>query len=254
VAGRLPLYVGVLPEQVVEQLNSIFDDHQLLHAGFWQKVRVSFKNQHFTLIPESLFKREYAEGYLRFSAESLKDTEEVFFYQHANREIVNVFAGEKKVADWFRNTYPSRNVSFVHHTECVHRGRVAARRLRARPEHVHPGGIVVPDGAGHQQLPGGVLQHVFLPQRPDFIYYVMLVMTSLRLNPDTCRVTLYARSATTRHSRRPLQVHPQHFLREQTHRPQVQLPVRRMMTTATSTCSTRTSATSGDGDTRQNAI
>ncbi len=81
------------PEQVVDQLNSIFDDHQLLHAGFWQKVRVSFKNQHFTLIPESLFKREYAEGYLRFSAESLKDTEEVIFYQHANREIVNVFAG-----------------------------------------------------------------------------------------------------------------------------------------------------------------
>ncbi len=55
-------------EQVIEQLHSIFDDHQLLQAGFWQKVKVAFKNQHFTLIPESLFKQEYAEDYLRFSA------------------------------------------------------------------------------------------------------------------------------------------------------------------------------------------
>jgi hypothetical protein len=179
------------PEQVVDQLNSIFDDHQLLQAGFWQKVRVSFKNQHFTLIPESLFKREYAEGYLRFSAESLKDTEEVYFYQHANREIVNVFAGEKKVADWFRNTYPSRNVSFVHHTSAFiegvlqHEDYVPARSMSILVESSYLTVLVTNNYLVEY------CNTFFYLSAQDFIYYVMLVMDELRLNPDACRVTLY---------------------------------------------------------------
>ncbi len=179
------------PEQIMEQLGFIFDEHQLLHAGFWHQVRVSLKNKHFTLIPESLFRKDYAGQYLRFSTQMPEDSEEIFYYQHPNREIINVFSGEKKIADWFRKQYPSRNISFVHHTSAFiegvlqHSDYVPARSMAVLLEASHLTILVT-----NSHLVEYCNTFFYLSAQ-DVIYYVMLVMDELKLNPDSCRVTLY---------------------------------------------------------------
>jgi len=59
-------------EELIEQLRSLFESHQLLMAGFWGKVTFSLKNSKMVQVPEALFIEDAAAEYLKFNATNNK--------------------------------------------------------------------------------------------------------------------------------------------------------------------------------------
>ncbi|MEQ9168968.1 MAG: DUF3822 family protein, partial [Fulvivirga sp.] len=55
-------------KELQSNLESLFADHHLLMAGFWKTVKVSIKNNKFSLVPSSLFVKEAMVDYLRLNA------------------------------------------------------------------------------------------------------------------------------------------------------------------------------------------
>ncbi len=177
-------------EQIIEQLELMFEEHDFLKAGFWQKIRVSIKNQYFTLLPSSLFNKEHARRYLQLANRNLPESFEVKYYRHPHSEIVNVFAEEKVIMDWLRQMYPARNVEFVHHTSALVEGV-----FHTEPAPVRSVSVLVE--SAHLTIAvtnGKMLEYCntfYYISAQDFIYYVMLVFHELQLNPEVHKVTLY---------------------------------------------------------------
>ena len=177
-------------EQLLEQLELIYEEHELLKAGFWHKIRVSVKNQYFTLLPSSLFHKNHAREYLKRASHNLPDKHEVFYYRHPHSEIVNVFAEEKMLTDWFRQNYPARNVEFVHHTSSLIEGVFHTEPAPVRSVTV----LVESSHLTISVTSGKMLEYCnsfFYISVQDFIYYLMLVFSELQLNPEVHKVTLY---------------------------------------------------------------
>ncbi len=177
-------------EQLIEQLELIYEDHEILKAGFWHKVRLSIKNQHFTLLPSSLFHKQHVRDYLKLADHALSDQTEVFFYRHPHSEIVNIFAEEKLITNWFRNNYPSKNIEFVHHTSALIEGV-----FHTEPAPVRSVSVLVESSHLTILVTNGKMLELcntyFYVSAQDFIYYVMLVFHELQLNPEVHKVTLY---------------------------------------------------------------
>jgi len=177
-------------EQLIEQLAMVYEDHEFLQAGFWQKIRVSVKNQYFTLLPSSLFYKDQALQYLKMASHTLPDSFEVLYYRHPHSEIVNVFAEDHSVTDWFRQNYPARNVEFVHYTSALIEGV-----FHTEPAPVRSVTVLVE--SSHLTIAvsnGRMLEYCntfFYVSAQDFIYYVMLAFHELQLNPEVHKVTLY---------------------------------------------------------------
>ena len=180
---------ALLPGQLIEQLDLIYDDHTLLKAGFWKSIKLSIKNLKFSLIPNSLFAAENAEDFLRLNCD-FSEEEELFYFKHGTNDTVNVFAAERKVANWFKQQYPSKSVELIHHTSLLIEGvlhnhsSTPDRRLYVSVEDSIVA-IVVKKGFNLDFC------NNFQYQTPnDFVYFVMFVFDELDLNPETIPVIL----------------------------------------------------------------
>lgn len=97
-------------------LNSIFEDHILLSAGFWKTIKISFKNFKFSLIPSALFDSNNVSKYMQMVHPLNDELESVFHFKHQTNEMVNVFVAEKNIIQWFKNRYPGKNIEIIHNT------------------------------------------------------------------------------------------------------------------------------------------
>ncbi len=98
------------------QLQSIYEDHILLMAGFWKSVKISIKNLKFSLVPSALFDVSNASKYMQMVDEWDDDKDILCHFKHQSNEMVNVFVAEKKIIQWFKKTYPGKNIELIHHT------------------------------------------------------------------------------------------------------------------------------------------
>src|SRR4051812_4040366 len=55
------------PQQLLDQLELIYDDHHVLQAGFWKSIKLGIKNKNFSLIPTPLFDKDYLKDYLNIN-------------------------------------------------------------------------------------------------------------------------------------------------------------------------------------------
>jgi hypothetical protein len=178
-------------EQLLDQLNLIYDDHQVLQAGFWKRINLSFRNQHFTLIPEPLFKPESNAHYLKYSIDMPTEPEQALFYTHKKSGIVNVFSADKQILEWFRAVYLNKPIYLSHYTSALIEGTlfqnrdIAAKQVIISVEQSHLTIIV------SQQEQLLFCNTFYYMSVQDFSYYVMLVMGELNLDPEHCKVTLY---------------------------------------------------------------
>jgi hypothetical protein len=103
-------------------LEYIFDDHHLLMAGFWKSINFSWKNRKFSFVPSEIFSEESLSGYLRLNARVDENTERLFTSYHPDNGFVNVFAGEKIIADFIESTYTNKKVRFMHQSSVIAEG------------------------------------------------------------------------------------------------------------------------------------
>ena len=162
--------------------------HDFLGQRGWNAVRLAVTGRAFTLLPAALFRAGDEAAALRLHhtptpAETVRHT------THPGLELVNVFAANTALADWLAVTHGATG-RMLHHTSAllaglVHqRGAAAPRRLYLNP--------------GAQELTLVVLGqnleycNVFAcTTAEDVVYYTILVMQELGLDPDQDEVTVW---------------------------------------------------------------
>lgn len=110
-------------EERVDCLECLFDDHHLLLAGFWNRIKIMVKNKKFSLIPSELFRNENIPDYIKLNT-SIDSSQEIFFH-HNNDQlgITNAFAVNKGVIQFLtQQTYPHKEVNFYHQSSCFIEG------------------------------------------------------------------------------------------------------------------------------------
>lgn len=98
------------------QIQTIYEDHVLLMAGFWKSVKIAIKNLKFSLVPSALFDVANAAKYMAMVESWDEENDVLCHFKHQSNEMVNVFVAEKKIIQWFKKTYPGKNIEIIHHT------------------------------------------------------------------------------------------------------------------------------------------
>ncbi|NDK56407.1 DUF3822 family protein [Pontibacter fetidus] len=179
------------PEQAAAQLQLIARENPLLQEQSWKTVRVAVSNQHFTLVPETLYDPAHQQDYLRLHSNLNPQLDDVLSYRHSSLEAVNIFAVERVIKDTLQEIFPERTIQFVHQTSSLIKsilhqtGRSAARSMYVFVERSYVT-ILVVDAHGLQFC------NIFQYQSPeDFIYYIIFVMQEQKMNPEQETITVW---------------------------------------------------------------
>ncbi len=162
--------------------------HDFLNLRGWNAVRLAVTGRAFTLLPAPLFRPGDEAAALR-PHHALAPTETVRHTTHPGLELVNVFAADAELAGWLAGTHGAAG-RLLHHTSALLAGLVNQRDAAApRRLYLNP---------GRQELTLAVLgQHleycnVFpCSTAEDVVYYTILVMQELNLDPDQDEVTVW---------------------------------------------------------------
>ena len=163
-------------------------EHDCLGQRGWNAVRLAVTGRAFTLLPAALFRAGDEAAALRLH-HTPTPTETVRHTTHPGLELVNVFAADTALANWLTATHGTSG-RLLHHTSALlaglmhQRGAAAPRRLYLNP--------------GPRELTLVVMgQHleycnVFsCTTAEDVVYYTILVMQELNLDPDQDEVTVW---------------------------------------------------------------
>jgi len=180
----------MLPDQLTGQLHHIFNNHHLLEVGFWKSVKVAVKNQKFTLVPNSLFINENLKAYLSLHC-NVNQLENIFYYKQIQIDAVNIFAAENKIINWFISAYPSKTIEVIHQTSPLIEGFMrfkadaSTRNMFIKVDNSYVTIIVIKN----KKLE---FCNTYLFTNPeDFIYYVMLVIEELKIDPEKALVMVW---------------------------------------------------------------
>ena len=180
------------PEQLITQLELIYDDHHVLKAGYWKSIKVAMKGMNFSLIPNSLFDKNYLKEYLSLNCTLNTEPEEGFYYySQKSTDAVNIFSADKKIISWFTKMYPSKNVQVVHHTAPLIEGvmfngnDLAERTMFLHVEQNYLTILV------KNKKTLEFCNTFYFSTAEDFIYYVLFVFDQLNLNQEQTAVTVW---------------------------------------------------------------
>ncbi|HEX8545792.1 MAG TPA: DUF3822 family protein [Cytophagaceae bacterium] len=179
-------------EELISQLELIFDDNHILKAGYWKEIKLAIKNPEFSLIPDSLFDKKYLKEYLSLNCQLTdKENEEILYYRQNSTEAVNIFKADGKIIDWFLKSYPYHNITVIHHTSSLIEGLLQnyvnkdERSVFAYIENKLLTLVVV----NNRKLE--YCNSFQFISTEDFVYYVMLVYDQLQLDPNAHGLTLW---------------------------------------------------------------
>lgn len=178
------------PAQVAEQLYLIATENPLFQEKNWHAVRVSISNQHFTLVPETLYDPEHQADYLRLHSQ-VSQQDEILAYRHSGLEAVNIFAIDAYVYEALQKVFPERKVQIIHQTSALIKSilhqanRLTERKLYVFVERNYVTVLV----AGQSGLEFCNIFHYLSPE--DFIYYIIFVMQEMKLNPEQETITVW---------------------------------------------------------------
>ena len=101
-------------KELTNKLGDLFNNHHLLKAGFWKAIKVSFKNNKFSLVPAPLFSKDSLYDYLRVNARINPQTDELQYYKHIQCDAVNVFSVNKSLYNWLETMYKQTSIGYLH--------------------------------------------------------------------------------------------------------------------------------------------
>ncbi len=172
-------------------LQSLFDSHEYLMAGFWKEVRISIKNNKFIQVPAALYIDAAMDEYLKFNAAFDKDTESVTACRNEKSDAVTVFCLQNAMMDWLKRVYANSTLKVYHQSSALIEGVLnSAMAIHDQPLYVYVDRfklhvLFVKEG----KL---VYYNQFLiKQFADYVRYIMLVMKAMGMDQETTRVMLW---------------------------------------------------------------
>ncbi|MFD1873135.1 DUF3822 family protein [Hymenobacter bucti] len=167
--------------------------HELLGRPGWAAVRLAVGGGAFTLLPAPLFRAGDEAAYLQLH-HPLSATEQAWAYAlppgSPAHELVSLFAVEAAVAEWLHATH-GPGARLLHHTSALVAGLLHQRGPAAptRQLYLHLAGPELTLVVLGAQLE---FCNVFAISTPeDAVYYTILVMQELGLNPDQDAVAVW---------------------------------------------------------------
>lgn len=176
-------------ESLLHQLQQIFSQHETLQLSFWKSVSVTIQNQSFTLIPKTMFRRQYMPRYLQLArGAALKAEEEAHYQLHEASKAVNVFAVERALVDWLLDVYPFQEVQLLHQTSVL-----IDKALRDNQEKElsvwFEAGAFTAVLATHGRLM--YCNRFTFQNTSDLVYYILFILQELGLEASEIIVRLY---------------------------------------------------------------
>ncbi|WP_460671814.1 DUF3822 family protein [Larkinella ripae] len=105
---------------LLPSLRSIYQNHPVLQSSYWKTIQVSVNSPAFTLIPSSLFRKEYAAQYLQLvRGNPLTLSEHALAYPHRKEEFHAVFSVDNALSDWLSATYPLQQLNVIHQASAL---------------------------------------------------------------------------------------------------------------------------------------
>jgi len=187
------LYDIYTTSDLLEQLDVLFEDHVLIKAGFWKSITLGIKNTQFSLIPESLFEKEYLKEYLTLSTTLDKEPDEEYhFFKHNQTEAINVFATNKRLTAWFNAMYPLKQIRVVHHTAPMIEGIMLQKVITPSEKciyiQVEQYFLTITVKQGKKLI---FCNSFTFNTSEDFVYFILFVFDQLELNPEKCPVVVF---------------------------------------------------------------
>ncbi len=179
-------------DELLNTLNRIFDNDMFLKANFWKSINIIQKGQPYTLVPSKFFEETAPERYLKPIAVKT-DKLAITTQEHPEFEMVSISYIDKKLQNWLRTTYPTRDIKYVHQTDAFLKGITLQKRPQSQSSSVH---IFVENSYFLMTVIGkeGGLEfsNAFSYRHAnDFIYYILFVLDELRLSKDTTPLFVY---------------------------------------------------------------
>lgn len=178
---------------LTELLPDVIRAHPVLSAGPWQGIRVAVSSPTFTLVPEPLFRKEYAGSYLTLMrGGDLLPHEFAQAVPHEDDGLLSVFSLEHPIADFFAEMFPLQPISFMHQTDGLLWATASLARLALTPNLVwlYFDDEFVTIIHRHQQKLRYCNRFGYRNAQ-DLTYYVLYVLDELKLTPETVAMTLY---------------------------------------------------------------
>jgi hypothetical protein len=178
-------------EELLQLLEQLFDAHAFLRAGFWKKIKISFKNQKFVQVPKALYAEEAISEYLEFNAQTDPDTETFIAINNPGADAITVFAVNKELKAWLLNVYPNNPPIFLHQSAALIEGILKfASKRKDNPLYIYVDRFKLHILAC---VNGSLIYYnqFAIKQFSDYLKYIMLVMKSLNLDQHTSKVLLW---------------------------------------------------------------
>ncbi len=178
-------------QELVAILDDLFDNHELLKAGFWKSVKIGIKNNKFALVPSKLFDKASLFDYLKLNCKVNTQTDEMLYYKHLKSDAVNCFAVNKQLHNWFKSIYPKIEIGFVHQSSTLIEG------VLAQIEHYPADSIFLfvdrfklhVISSRNKKLE--YYNQFSIKKFEDYIKYIMLVFNGLKRSQQTTNVVLW---------------------------------------------------------------
>jgi Protein of unknown function (DUF3822) len=179
------------PDDLLTQLQLLFEAHPILMAGFWKQVKAGFKNPKFVQVPSSLFVESSAAEYLRFNS-YFDQSKEVVLFNTQQLGTITVFAIYKNVHEWFSKLYVNTKLTFIHQSSALIEG-VMHRRIS--PNSGQTLYLYVDRFKLHLiSIKEGHLVYYnqfIIKQFADYIKYIMLVLKALNMDQKKSTIILW---------------------------------------------------------------
>ncbi len=178
-------------DELIEVLQSLFESHQILMAGFWKSVIFCIKNNKMVQVPASLFVEEAAPEYLGFNASFDTEKEDVLFCRNKLSDATTVFAFQKELNQWIKGIYANTSVSIVHQSAALIEGVLNfSKSFSGSPLYIYV------DRFKLHILSAQAGKLIYYNQFPinrfaDYVKYIMLVIKGLNLDQNTSQVILW---------------------------------------------------------------
>lgn len=163
----------------------------MLSSDLWNSIKLSFKSHKFSLVPNSHFIPETSSDYLALNSEIKTKIDEVYYYKHISSSAVNIFASDKLIVNYFKDTYSNKNLQVIHQGSALIEGV-----LKYDDHHQDKTMFTFVDrGILHIIVTENrklMYYNQFATQKSDeMLKYIMLVFKELKMNSKTSQLVIW---------------------------------------------------------------
>ncbi|CCH00837.1 hypothetical protein FAES_2828 [Fibrella aestuarina BUZ 2] len=179
-------------ESLLTQLPTLFGDHPLLHYDQFQQIRVAVNASAFTLIPNELYRKEYASNYLTLMRGHQPPPNEIASAYEHNEGFTVVFGLDRAITEFVGGQYPLQPITYVHQASTLIRATQPIDKQEPETQnlflHFEEEFAFV---LFREERKLRYCNRFGYKNVQDLVYYVLYVADELGVDPDTLNVLAY---------------------------------------------------------------